>query len=181
MGDRRNVMWLYPWDAADEGAEVVTQNIQERAGLNGIAVAVAYHSGMFLLPHNPRRKLLFPQPSLFIQPDMSRFRSLALQPIVNDLADSGIVDQIRKSTRSRGMELTAWVVACHNSGIGEQYPEVTSVNAFGDRHQPHLCPANPDLRAYLVALCADLAHRDFDVILLESIEYMGFQHGYHHG
>ena len=52
----RNMMWLYPWDAIDEGISQVLDTIETRAGIRDVALAVAYHSGQFLLPHNPRRK-----------------------------------------------------------------------------------------------------------------------------
>ena len=178
--DWRTAMWLYPWDAADEGAENVLAAVQDRAGIDGVALAVAYHSGMFLLPHNPRRKLYFPRPSVYFEPDRSRFADVTMQPQVNELAESGLVASVRRETAARGMRLDAWVVCLHNTGLGTAYPPATNMNAFGDRHLPHLCPANPDVRAYLRALIGDLAARDFDGILVESLEYMPYQHGYHH-
>ena len=174
------MMWMYPWDAQDEGVEPVLSAIQDRAGIDGVGLAVAYHSGMFLLPHNPRRKLYFPQPSIYVEPDQARFRGLTIQPQVNDLAASGVVESVRRESARRGMRMTAWVVALHNTGLGTAHPSATTENAFGDRHLPHLCPANPDVRAYLTALIGDLAARDFDGILVESLEYMPYQHGYHH-
>lgn len=85
-------MWLYPWDADDEGVPTVLDAIGSRAGVDGVAMAVAYHSGMFLLPHNPRRKLLFPTPGVYFTPEAARYTGLAIQPIVNDLAASGVVE-----------------------------------------------------------------------------------------
>jgi hypothetical protein len=173
-------MWLYPWDAHDEGVPTVVDAIGGRAGVDGVALAVAYHSGMFLLPHNPRRKLLFPKPSVYFTPDPARYAGLAIQPIVNDLAASGIVETVRAETAARGMRLAAWVVCLHNTGIGATHPAACNVNAFGDRHLPHLCPASPDVRAYVRALFGDLADRGFDSIVVESLEYMPFGHGFHH-
>jgi hypothetical protein len=173
-------MWLYPWDALDEGPSQVLDAVAIRAGVDGVALAVAYHSGMFVLPHNPKRKLLYPSPGLFFAPDLPRYAGLAIQPIVNDLAASGIVENLRAETSARGMPLAAWVVCLHNSGLGAAYPEATMVTAFGDRHRPNLCPANPDVRAYLRAFFGDVAARGFDRIVVESLEYMPFEHGYHH-
>lgn len=178
--DWRTTMWLYPWDADDEGVDNVLATIQNRAGIDAVALAVAYHSGMFLLPHNPRHKLYFPTPGVYFQPDQSRFERLMMRPQVNDLAGSGIVESVRRESAVRRMRLDAWVVILHNTGLGTAYPSATNVNAFDDRHLPHLCPANPDVRAYVTALIGDLAARDFDGILVESLEYMPYQHGYHH-
>lgn len=180
VSDWQTTMWLYPWDAVDEGVPEVLESISGRAGIDGVALAAAYHSGMFLLPHNPRRKLYFPAPSVYFQPDPARYANLTIQPIVNDLAANGVIESARTETAARGMRLVAWVVCLHNTGIGTAYPSASNVNAFGDHHVPHLCPANPDVRAYLRAMLGDLAARDFDAVVVESLEYMPFAHGYHH-
>ena len=173
-------LWLYPWDAADEGVEAVVETAATRAGANAFNLAVSYHSGMFLLPHNPRRKLYFPTPAIYFQPDATRYHGLRIQPRVHELADQQVVAAVRRATSARGMALNAWTVCLHNSDIGTRYPDVTNVNAFGDHHRPHLCPANPDVRAYICALVGDLAQRDFDAILVESLDYQLYTHGFHH-
>ena len=176
----RNMMWLYPWDAIDEGISQVLDTIETRAGIRDVALAVAYHSGQFLLPHNPRRKLYFPTPSVYFEPNHDRYADGPIQPQVNELAATGVVEDVRRATAARGGRLLAWIVCTHNSGIGAAYPSATCVTAFGDRHHPNLCPANPDVRTYLRSLVGDLVTREFDGILVESLEYMPYQHGYHH-
>lgn len=177
----RTALWCYVWDVAAEGVEPVLANVQDRAGVQGVNAAVSYHSGMFLLPHNPRHRLYFPQPSIFFVPNRSRYDGLRMHPIVNPLASDDFWREMRSATSRRGMELNAWTVCLHNTGLGTQYPDCTEVNAFGDRHVPQLCPAHPDVRAFVAALVSDLADRDFDAIVLESLEYMPFQHyGFHH-
>jgi hypothetical protein len=165
----------------DEGVESVVTAVQSRAGLSGINLAVSYHSGMFLLPHNPRRKLYFPQPGLYFVPDKARYSGLSLRPRVDDLAASGVGEALRRETARRGMQLNAWAVCLHNTGLGMSHPEVTSINAFGDHVLPSLCPSNPAVRAYVRALAEDLSARDYDAILFESLEYQSAgPHGYHH-
>jgi hypothetical protein len=180
MTKLRTSMWLYPWDVQDEGIGPVLDHIQDRAGVKGINLAVSYHSGMFLLPHNPRRKVYYPLPGIYFQPNAGRFADLAMQPTVNDLASTGLLERLRSETARRGMALTAWTVCLHNTGLGLAYPESTMETAFGDRLISQLCPANPDVRAYVLALVGDLLDRAFDSVLVESLEYMSLPHGYHH-
>ncbi len=180
MSRLRTSMWLYPWDVQDEGIDFVLGSIQDRAGIGGVNLAVSYHSGMFLLPHNPRRKVYYPQPGVYFQPDAARFAGLAMQPIVNDLASTDLVARLRCETAQRGMALTAWTVCLHNTALGIAYPESTMKNVFGDRLISQLCPANPHARAYALALLGDLLNRELESVLVESLEYMSFQHGYHH-
>jgi hypothetical protein len=43
-----------------------------------------------------------------------------------------------------------------------------------------LCPSNPDVRTYALALVEDVAARGFDHLLVEALTFMPFDHGYHH-
>ena len=180
MSNYKTSIWIYPWDMMDEGIEPVLNTILERGGIHGINIAMHYHSGMFLLPHNPRHKLYYPTPGVYFEPDTKRYAGQKMQPIINPLASSSFLKSLRKETKSRGMEMSAWSVCLHNSGLGATYPENTMQTAFGDRFINQLCPANPDVRSYVIALIGDLLNRDFDRVLVESLEYMSLRHGYHH-
>ena len=43
-----------------------------------------------------------------------------------------------------------------------------------------LCPANPDVVAYVRALSGDIARRGVRTIVAESLHYHPLEHGYHH-
>lgn len=174
-------IWTYPWDLADEGTGEALETMRERAGATGINVAAVYHSGKFLHVHNPKRRVVFPRSgTLYFQPDDSWHGRLRIQPPVWDGAD-GFWDNARREADRLGLELTAWVLCLHNSGIGFAHPDCTVENAFGDRIYTDLCPNNPDVRAYVVAIARDIAaHVGADRLLLESLEYMPFRHDYHH-
>lgn len=181
MSRFRTSIWTYPWDVLDEGIDQVLENIHVRGGVDGILLALSYHTGMFFLPHNPKRKLYYPRPSLYFQPDQKRYANLKIKPIVNDLAEAQLLGALRSRTAAHGMELNAWAVCLHNSALGTTFPECTMVTAFGDHIRTNLCPANPDVRAYMVAMLGDLLNRDFDSVCVESLEYMSFEHeGFHH-
>jgi hypothetical protein len=53
-------------------------------------------------------------------------------------------------------------------------------NVFGDPYITTLCPANPDVRAYMRALATDLGRYPLETYLAESVCFMPFDHGYHH-
>lgn len=174
-------VWIYLWDLIDEGVPQVLDRLQDN-NIKGINVAVNYHSGRFFLPHNPKRKLHFPEPgALYIQPDPSWYDNSKIKPPISKFASKEIWEELRKETLKRNMTLTAWSLALHNSYIGFNYTESNVVNAFGDYDPTGLCPANKDVRKYLVDFYTDLSKNyDFDNILIESLEFMPFRHGYHH-
>jgi len=176
-----NSVWIYPWDLQDEGIASVLDRLKDN-NINGVNVAVNYHSGMFLLPHNPKRKLYFPRPgALYFPPDASWYEKSVIKPPVSEFASKTFWVKLREETAKRGMTVTAWSLALHNSFIGFNYPQTNVVNAFGDHYPTALCPSNSSIREFLLNLYNDLSKNyDFDNILIESLEYMPFRHGYHH-
>lgn len=176
-----NSVWIYPWDLQDEGIANVLDRLQSN-NIQGINVAVVYHSGMFFLPHNPKRKLYFPQPgALYFPPDKSWYDKSPIKPPISEFASKGFWEQLRNEASKRGMIMTAWSLALHNSFIGFNYPDTNVINAFGDHYPTALCPSSSMMSDFLVNMYQDLAKNyNFDNILIESLEFMPFRHGYHH-
>src|SRR5215204_6277697 len=175
-------MLAFATDLHDEGLEVVLGNLQERAGVDGLTMAVAYHDARDLFPHNPAHKVRYLEGgAVFFQPDGSRYEDLRLQPHVAELARTGDpLGDLCAAAGERGMDVNAWVVFLHNDRLGFTHPECATQNAFGDRYLTDLCPSNPEVRAYARALASDVARYEVSTILAESLHFHGLSHGYHH-
>ncbi len=175
-------VFVFAYDLADEGYGHVLDTLRERAGASAVNLACSYHHARDVFPHNPRRKVRFLEGgACFFRPDPSRYAGLKIQPIVSRLTDDhDPLGRCIEEAEQRGMAVRAWTTNLHNTGLGSRYPDCALQNAFGDPYITCLCPANPDARAYLCALSADLASRGAQAILLESIGYHSFDHGYHH-
>ena len=184
-GETRSVntaaIWSYPWDLLAEGVDHALAHIAD-TGLNAVSLAVSYHSGMVFLPHNPRERIRFLEDgSIYFQPHSGHFSGLAIQPRVSRLADD--VDPlylICEAAEKRGLQVVAWSVCTHNSYQGERHLDKVVRNAFGDPYLYALCPSHPDVQAYLQALMRELSGYPLQALQLESYEFMGFPHGYHH-
>ncbi|MBS3947041.1 MAG: hypothetical protein KGZ57_01870 [Dethiobacter sp.] len=176
-----HAVWIYPWDLLDEGIPRVLDRLQS-SNIGGINVAVNYHTGRFFLPHNPKRKLYYPEPgALYFEPDPAWYQKSKIKPPVSKLTSRDFLKQLREETARRGMKLTAWSLGLHNSFIGFNYPDTAAVNVFGDLDYTSLCPANEDVRKLFLDMYTDLSQNyEFDSILIESMEFMPFRHGYHH-
>lgn len=174
-------VWIYPWDLLDEGITQVLDRLQS-CNITGINVAVNYHTGRFFLPHNPKRKLYYPEPgALYFIPDAVWYQRSKIKPPISKLASRDFYKQLRHETTHRGMKLTAWSLGLHNSYIGLNYPHTAAVNVFGDLDHTSLCPASEDIRQLFLDMYTDLSQNyEFDSILIESMEFMPFRHGYHH-
>ncbi len=175
-------MLAFATDLYDEGFDTVLGNVQERAGVDGLTMAVAYHDARDLFPHNPVHKVRYLEGgAVFFRPDESRYEGLRLQPRVAELARTGDpLGDLCAAAGERGMSVNAWAVFLHSDRLGFTHPECATQNAFGDRYLTDLCPSNPEVRTYACALASDVARYEVSTIFAESLQFHGLAHGYHH-
>ncbi len=174
-------MWTYPWDLRDEGYDAVLRNLREDVKLNAINLASAYHTFDMLRPHLPANNTLeVSQAAIYFQPQESLYR--AIKPRVSPLMQNeNWWGEAVKAASSAGINLNAWTVFFHNSHQAQAHPECAEVRCTGDISTSALCPANPDVRAFAIALSRDLVH-NYGISLLEceSLAYAGWGHLHYH-
>lgn len=172
--------FLFATDLVDEGMDVVLDRLQG-ARLDGLSMACNYHHSRDVFPHNPVHRVRYMQGGVFFQAEPSRYERLRIQPDVPAwvLQDDPLRNVCRAADR-RGMAVRAWTNNTHSTIQASAHPDCAIESAFGDRYINSLCPANPDVRAYFRTLNSDLARYPLDALLVESVCYMPFDHGYHH-
>lgn len=174
----RRAMYLYAWDLQEEGVAEVAARLRG-AGLNAVSLATSYHAGKFVRPHAPRGKVYFPEDgTVYFRPDMSRYGRI--KPRVN--SQVGEFDALRELERhAPDLQRLGWTVGLHNTPLGLEHPELTARTAYGDPLFNSLCPSQPEVRDYLVALCADLgASYGPAEVMIETPGWQAFRHGHHH-
>lgn len=179
----QNSMWTYPWDVLDLGPDRVVEEITQQAGVGGISLAAVYHAGRFLQPRSPKRHVYFPEDgTVYFHVTPSAYERIRIQPKVASLLERGdALRMLQERAEKKGFRLNAWVVGLHNTRIGMAYPDVTVQNAFGDHYYYNLCPSQPDARQYVTTLLRDLTtHYELSAVELESFNYMGYYHEFHH-
>jgi hypothetical protein len=170
-------IYCFATDLADEGVETVLDNVQDRGGLGGVTFAAAYHEGRDVFPHNPVHKVRFLESgAVFFEPEA--LRTTRLQPPLSEVA--AIAPELLAAADRRGLAVRAWTVFLHNGALAAAHPDCAPENAFGDRYVTDLCPAHPDVRAFAVALAADVAALGVRTICAESLHYHSLEHGYAH-
>jgi hypothetical protein len=175
-------IWIHPTDVAAEGADAVVAAVKEM-GLGAISLAATYHAGRFLLPHDPKSSVkLLEDGVAWYQPNAATWKSQKLQPKAAAEGDGkDLARAARDAAVKAGLAVNAWVVALHNSRLGEAHPDCTLRNAFGDPYPWALCPSHPDVRQYAATLAADVAAQLEPAALeLESFGFMGYAHQSHH-
>jgi hypothetical protein len=174
-------LYLFAQDILDEGVEAVLDRLQE-AGANSITLAVSYHHGRDVHPHNPKHRVVFHEGgTVYFRPDIRLYDLTPLKPTVARIAlEADPLARLVDAAVGRSMAVSAWTVFLHNSRLGLLHPESTAVNAFGDRLVHSLCPANPGVVSYATALATDVARYGVRSIAIEALSYLPFDHGYHH-
>jgi hypothetical protein len=175
-------IWCYVWDFLDGRLDRALAEIQD-AGLDGISVATAYHSVEHFRLRGERPCVFRePEASLYFKPQRSLYKTTKLKPRVSPLAHkSNPLAKIAAACQKRGLAINSWTVGTHNSHLCRQRPDCATRNVFGSRSSTGLCPANPDVRAYLVALLTDLTrNHPIQTVELESFGFEGFPHFHYH-
>jgi hypothetical protein len=180
-----STVWAYPWDLLDEGLETSLARIAE-LGANCVSVATSYHDGMFLAPHNPRKKVHFLEDGVvYYRADSSAFADTEIKPVSSRMvgrdASQDPLQQIIQAAEHVELDVVAWTVTLHNSRHGYRYPQFTARNVWGDSYPFSLCPSHDAVRTYARCLAKDLGERyRLKAIELEAAHFMPFNHAYHH-
>jgi hypothetical protein len=67
-------IWMFAWDLRNEGADRVL-GFASGLGLKAINIATSYHAGMFILPHNPKGKVYFPEDGVvYFHPETNLYK-----------------------------------------------------------------------------------------------------------
>ncbi len=176
----KHAIWTYPWDIIDDphaAAEIAA------LGLETVGLAATYHTTRAITPHNPKRRLVYAQhAATYFPPNATRYANLRLFPTLATWVDSpDPFGEALQKLQAAGLRVTAWTVFAHNSLLGRANLDLVLENAFGDKYDHALCPAQAEVRAYFLALLSDLVSRyPLDGITFEALSFMGFDHLSHH-
>ncbi|MCA8951166.1 MAG: hypothetical protein KDE27_16790 [Planctomycetes bacterium] len=151
-------------------------------GFAEIALATSYHDGRWLQPWHPQTRVRF------LEDGTVHFRPRADYGVLQPLPSTAVpatgpspLERLCGAAPAAGLTVRAWNVFHHNTRLGDSHPELAVENAFGDRHTYALCPAQPEVQRYALALAADLAaHDGLAAIELEAVGWMGWKHSSHH-
>lgn len=174
-------LFTFAYDVVDEGADALVSNVVDRAGANGVLMAVTYHEGRDVFPHGRSGHIRYLEPgSTFFRPDPAAYSDSVVKARPSQLARDGdpLADLVAAAGR-RGVDVHAWTVFLHHDRLGEHLDQ-TPRNAFGDAVQTDLCAANPASRAYARALAGDVAARGVRTVLVEALQFFPLEHGVHH-
>jgi hypothetical protein len=167
----RTTIYAYPWDLARMGVERSLREIVDH-GISAIDLAATYHpidtysprdGGAFFT--NPRGSIYFPTRD----ERYGRIRPLSYAGTeVPGLAR--VWPEVARLASSLGLGVNAWTVTLFMPWIRDAYPDCARVLPTGQASGSGACPANADVREFLVTMCEDMVEQfGIDVIRLENI------------
>lgn len=176
-------MYVHPWDVFDEGAREILEYLSS-SNIRTINIAVSYHAGRFILPHNPVRRVFEADEGvIYFNPESRFYENSDLKPTKNELyGKRDVLSELQEAAADHGVSISAWTVVLHNRRLAERHAKLAVVDPYGQRNMNYLCPNRPESRIYATSLGEDILNRTgVDSIQLEAASYPnGLPHGDHH-
>lgn len=169
--------YAYPWDVTEPGFAERVRDL----GVDEVAVAVSYHSARAATPWSARTSAVLARHAAFYRP-IRPGAFPRLEPGIPEWTESrdSAGDAVAVLNQA-GVPASAWLVLTHNSLLGERFPELTVRNCVGERYPWALCPSQPDVRDYAVALVREaLAGLELSSVVLEACGQLGAIHQCRH-
>jgi hypothetical protein len=174
-------LFTFAHDVVDAGARTIVDDIVDRAGADGVTMAVAYHGARDVFPHGrtARRRYLEPG-AVYFRPDPDVYRGSPIKPVVSELVTTrSPLAELVEAAAVRSVQVHGWTVFLHHDRISEVLAG-SPRDAFGDVVRTNLCPSHPASRAYARALAEDLTRHGVSTILAESPHFAPLEHGGQH-
>lgn len=154
---------LYPWDLADQTAEVCVDNLVEHSNVNSVYLVGVMHEEKRPLTSlfytlDPVRKYYLPENSrVYYHVDMEDFAYTKMKPAFTErefLKQKDWLDDLIRVAGKRGLKVG--VEVSHTfydtaKAAGEQ-PELLQKDVHGNAIPMFFCSNNPDVREYMKAL-----------------------------
>ena len=174
-------MYVFGTDLVHEGYDTVLGNLADRAGVDAISISATYHNARDVFPHNPVRRVYRHEGDIsWFIPRAAGYPAGMVPPLAEDARGVDVLAELGDHAARRGLDVQAWTIFTHNSRVGSENPECLVQNVYGDRSCGDLCPANPKVRDYFLALAADVCRYPITRLLAECLHYRPFEHGEHH-
>lgn len=172
-------MYAYPWAIHDLGLDRSLDEMRSY-GIDAVQLALSYHAASYISPRNPRRRVYAGDlGALQFEPsDHVDMRWPFAPPVADHARDAEHIPSLLHACDVRGMDVIAWVVYLYNHSIARAHPTLTVRNVFGDLNGAQLCPSNPLVRDFALALTRSvLLLGRFAGFHAESLSYLPFDYG----
>lgn len=176
-------LFVHSWDIFDEGASRIV-DFANRSYINFLNVAVSYHAGRFMLPHNPTKRVYTAEEgAVYFEPHPEEYSSSKIKPNRSEIySERDVLKILMGVIDGTGIGINAWIVCFHNAVFASRYPELAIVDPYDSTDHNYICPSRAENFNYVANLILDIAKNyDISTVQLESFSFPNdVKHGYHH-
>jgi hypothetical protein len=153
----------------------------KNGGFTGVNLALNYHASRDIFLSSGPELVYLEVGFHYYKPNDTYYRNSRLFPKTeHSFKDSHLLEIIVEKGIEFDFEINGWAVYFHNREIARDNPEFTITNVFGNNFLTDLCPSSPEAQNYAFSMSQDLCTRGIKCLLLESIRFHDFSHGFHH-
>lgn len=164
-------IYAYPWDLARMGIERSLREIADR-GISAIDLAATYHPIDTYSPRDGGAFFSNARGAVYFRTRGERYGRIVPREH-GDAENPGLMNvwpEVARMTASMGLALNAWTITLFMPWIRDAYPDCARILPTGQASGSGACPANPDVREFLIALCEDMVEQfGVNVIRLENV------------
>lgn len=161
----------------------VSQVLSElrESGFTGVNLALNYHASRDIFWSNGPQVVYLKEGFHYYKPNDIFYKDTEFFPNrESTYENSALFEKISDAGADFNLKINAWAVYFHNLELARDKPEFTVTNVFGNHFLTDICPSSPQAQNYAFSLTKDLCSRGIYSLLLESIRFHNFDHGYHH-
>jgi hypothetical protein len=149
------------------GVERAMQEIAD-AGIAAIDLAASYHPIDALSPRDGVNLFTSARGAVHFPARHGRYGRI--KPQVHSAEIAAAWPEAAHQASKLGIDLNAWTITLYQPWIRDAYPDCARVLPTGDRSGSGVCPANDDVREFLVSMCADFVDQfGVKLVRLENI------------
>lgn len=150
----RTTTYCYPWDLARLGVAQSLQQISD-CGFDAIDLAANYHPIDAFSPRGGLNLFTDARGAVYFPAREAMYARIG--PFIHSPEIASAWPEAANEAARLGLGLNSWTITLFQPWIRDEYPDCARVLPWGDRSGSGVCAANPDVRAYIAALCDDLA------------------------
>jgi hypothetical protein len=159
--------YAYPWDLVRLGVERTLRQMADD-GIDAIDLAATYHPIDALSPRGGVDLFTITRGAVFFPARAERYGRI--RPHVHDGEICAAWPETARLAGTLGLQLNAWTITLYQPWIRDAHPDCARVLPSGDRSGAGVCPANEDVREFLVTLCEDVVDQfGVSLVRLENI------------
>lgn len=155
--------WIdcFCWDLEDEGVDAALSRIKGDLYADDVCIQVQSDDVVMRRARDiGESRTIRMSAGAHFRPDASHYAATRIRPIASNwMKARDPFAKIAKACESVGVGLSVRASCLRNRALVEKHPMAACVDAFGDASRHRLCPSNPDVREYVVAMAGDLVDR----------------------